>query len=115
LFERVVEERDPLLEHLAEVGRSVRRRQRKPCIGFARFGDDRHALLSRQVHHGAVFRQAVHEERAPAPIAGTQMGTREQRAAHAAAALALAHRNAELRPALRPGEMRDADEAQIVG
>jgi len=114
LFERVVEERHALGEHLAEMARGVGGRKPEPGIGFARFDHDLHRLLAREVHHGVVLRQAVHEERPHAPIAGAQVRAREQRTADAAAAVPRQHRDPELGVPAAAGDVRRTDEVQSV-
>lgn len=93
---------------------SVRRRQRKPRIGFARFGDDLHALLTREMHHRRVFGEAVHEKRAHAPIAGAQVGARKKRTAEALAAMPLENGKAELGVRVGTRKMRCAKEPQLI-
>jgi len=56
----------------------------------------------------------VHEKRAHAPVAGTQVSAREERAAGAAPALSLENRDAELGVPLRAPEMGRGDQVEIV-
>src|SRR5688500_4815270 len=94
--------------------RCIGGRQLKPRVRFACRGHDRHALVSCKTHHRGVLGEAVHEERAYAPVAGTQVRAREKRAANAAVALSFEHRNAELGVVTGPAKMRRTDEVQIV-
>jgi len=83
-------------------------------VDFTRLGGEGHALLAGEVHHRAVFSQAVHEERARAPVARMGVGAREQGAAQAAPALRREHRHAQLGARRIARKVRDAEQLELV-
>ena len=50
-LEGVIEKRDALREHLAEVARGIGRRQPQPGVGFAGVRADLHAVAPGKPHH----------------------------------------------------------------
>jgi hypothetical protein len=96
------------------VRRRIRRRELEPGIRLAAAHADRHALPAREVHHRGVLGQAMHEQRALAPVARMDLRALEQRAADALAAMAGKHRHAELHVTGAARKMRRAEEAKLV-
>lgn len=92
----------------------IRRRQLEPCIRLAGLGNDLHSLAPGETHHRGVFGEAVHEQRAHAPIAGMQVRPLEERTTHALTAIARQYRNPELGVAIAAGEVCDAEEFQLI-
>src|SRR5687768_1919455 len=92
----------------------VGRRELQPGVGLAVFGDDLHLLLAREVHHRRVLGEAVHEQRAHAPIACAQVGAREQRTADAAPAMAFEYRDSELGVRAAASDVRRTGKVQGI-
>ena len=99
---------------LAEMGRRVGGGEEQMGVDFTRFGGEGHALLAGEVHHRAVFPQAVHEERARAEIdalhVGAQRGVAERNAEAQPPVLCSEREKVPLeRGALSCGELTDDD------